>query len=82
MSNLKQALQQAMNSTNPMRGLDKNKWIFAGTFIFDNHTYAFYADVCLLKATIRCINGKNYANYWLDIDIDYDDNDNHIVNVL
>jgi hypothetical protein len=82
MSNLKQALQTAMNCTNPMRGLDKNKWIFAGSFEVDNYAYAFYADVQLLKATIRCTNSRNYANHWFDIDVDYDHNDNHIVRVL
>lgn len=82
MDNLKEALQSAMNKTNPMRGLEKNKWIFAGSFVANGYNYAFYADVCSLKATIRCTNGKNYGNHWFDIEIDYDDNDNHIVHVL
>lgn len=82
MDNLKEALQTAMNSTNPMRGLDKFKWIFAGSFEANGYNYAFYAEVHTLKATIRCTNGKNYGNHWFDIDVDYDHNDNHIVRVL
>jgi hypothetical protein len=72
MEQLKIELEKALNNSFPMRGLN-HSWCYAGNFYVDNKKYAYYGTSYEHKVTCRCMEAADYANYWFEMDVDYED---------
>jgi len=71
-------LENALNSTHPMRSINPSEWCYAGNFFVVDKTYAFIGSIGEGKVTCRCIDKPDYANHWFQMNINWVDNERHI----
>lgn len=81
MSDLKNALEGALNSTFPMRSPVGGGWLYAGIFSFNEKIYSFVGDIGEGVVTCRCMKSADYANHWFDMKTDFNANDERVITV-
>ena len=77
---LRMPLENALNSTHPLRSVDTQGWCYAGNFTIKDKRYAFIGDIQERKVTCRCIDTPDYANHWFQMNINWD-NDERVITV-
>jgi len=69
---IKQHLENALNETYLMRGLNSGDgWCRVGTFFIGEKKYAFYGTTRDAKVTCRCMDNAGYANHWFEMKTEY-----------